>query len=97
MKVVSPRRLRSGKIINNSCTVGNSSKNHPNIDSDPNIAVNANSDSNESEIHQNGVSLNSQAEMNGQNAKLQAEMNVIEGLLSTITQQFTSRLEEETL
>ena len=83
MSVVSPRRLRSGKIINNYCTLGNSSKNHPNMDSDLNIAVNADSDSNSSESHQNGINSNSQA-----------EMNEIKGLLSTLTQQFTSRLKE---
>ena len=64
------------------------------MDSDLNIAVKAYSDSNSSEIHQNGVNLNSQAEVNGQIAKMQAEMKEIKGLLSTLTQQFTSRLKE---
>ena len=72
MSVVSSRRLRSGKIINNSCTVGKSSKIRLNMDSDLNIAVNANSDSNSSKTHQNEVSLNSQPEMKGQIAKLLA-------------------------
>ena len=64
------------------------------MDSDLNIANNADSESNSSETHQNDNSLNSQAEMNGQIARLQAKMNAIKGLLSTSTQQFTSRLEE---
>ena len=64
------------------------------MDSDLNIANNADTDSKSSETHQNGNSLYSRAEMNGQFARLHAEMNENKGLLSTLTQQFTSRLEE---
>ena len=48
---------------------------------DLNLAVNADSDSNSSDTHQNGVNLNSQVEVNGQIAKIQAEMNEINGVL----------------
>ena len=64
------------------------------MDSDLNIAVNADSDSNSSDTHQNGVNLNSQVEVNGQIAKIQAEMNEIKGVLLTLTHQFTSRFDE---
>ena len=83
MGIVSPGKLRSGKIIDNPYALENSSELHPTMDSDLNIANNADSDSKSSETHQNGYSLNSQAEMNGQIARLQAEMNEIRGLLST--------------
>ena len=53
------------------------------MDSDLNIAVNADSELNLSETHPNGVSLLSQAKMNGQIAKLQAETNENKRLLST--------------
>ena len=90
MSITSPRRLRSGKVIDNSYSPRNSSENHPNIDSDLINAVNADSDANSSEIHQNGVNPNSQIEVISQIAKLQADMDEITGFLSTLTQQFIS-------
>ena len=94
MSILSPSKLRSGKIIDNPRALEHSSEIHPTLDSDLNIANIADSDSKSSETHQNGNSLYSQAEMNGQFARLQAEMNENKGSLSTLTQQFTSRLEE---
>ena len=82
MSVISPRRLGSGKVIDNSRSTRNSSENHPNMDSDLNIAVNADSDSNSSEDHHPKMEL-IQTEVNCQIAKLQAEMNKIKGLLLT--------------
>ena len=88
MSVISPRRIRSEKVIDNFYLARNSSENHPNMDSDLNTAVNADSDSKSSDIHQNGVYPISQLEVNSQIAKVKAEMNEIKGLLSTLTQQF---------
>ena len=61
------------------------------MDLDLSNAVNADSDSNSSEMHQNGINPTSQTEMNNQIETLQAEENEIKGLLSTLTQQFFSR------
>ena len=94
MSILSSRKLISGKNIDNPCALENSSEIHSNMDSNLNIAIKADSESNSSETHQNGNSLNSQAQMNDQISRLQAEMNETKVFLSTLTQQFTSRLEE---
>ena len=90
MRLSSPRRFRSGKIINNSYLIRNSSGNHPSIDSDQNV----DSVSNSIDIHRKGTTLNSQLQINNQIWRLQAQMRKNKNLLSTLTQQVISCPEE---
>ena len=90
MSVTSPRRLRSGKVIDDSYSTRNTSESHPIMYSDLKNAANADSDSNSSGIFQNGVNPSSQIAVNSQIENIQIELNELKGLLSTLTQQFIS-------
>ena len=87
----SPRKLRSGKIIENVYAEPISTKIHLNMEHGQNPISNSNSDSNPSEIHPNDHILLSGIEVNLQISQLQNEMSESKTFLATLTQQVIPR------